>query len=97
VSPFEIIMLLCFGAAWPFSIVKSYRSRQNGGKSPWFLCVILVGYLSGTLHKLLYSFDRVIYLYILNGLMVLTDLVLYVRNERLTARAVGTGGGSAGP
>ena len=89
-SAFEIIMLLCFGAAWPLSIYRSYTSRQNAGKSVWFLCVILIGYLSGILHKLFFSFDRVIYLYILNGLMVLTDIALYVRNWRLAARAAGS-------
>ena len=82
-SIFEVIMLLCFGAAWPFSIYKSYTSRQNAGKSLWFLCVILVGYVAGTIHKLLYSFDYVIYLYVFNGLMVFTDIVLYLRNQLL--------------
>ena len=53
--------------------------------------MILIGYLSGILHKLLYSFDRVIYLYILNGLMVLADVALYVRNWRLAAHAAGPG------
>jgi len=81
-SGFEIAMLLCFGAAWPFSIYKSYTSRQNAGKSIVFLYVILAGYVSGILHKALYSLDKVIYLYILNGLMVLTDIVLYYRNRR---------------
>lgn len=82
-SIFEIVMLLCFGAAWPFSIHKSYTSRQNAGKSPWFLSVILVGYIAGTIHKALYSFDGVIYLYIFNGFMVFTDILLYLRNRRL--------------
>jgi hypothetical protein len=86
VSAFEIVMLLCFGAAWPLSIYKSFTSRQNAGKSLWFLCVILIGYAAGILHKLLYSFDRVIYLYILNGLMVLADIALYLRNRRLAVR-----------
>ncbi len=86
-SPFEIAMLLCFGAAWPFSIYKSYTSRQNAGKSVAFLYVILVGYASGIVHKLLYRFDGVIYLYVLNGLLVLTDVVLYHRNQRLAMRA----------
>lgn len=87
-SPFEITMLLCFGAAWPLSIYKSYTSRQNAGKSLWFLCVILVGYVAGTLHKILYSFDYVIFLYILNGIMVSIDMVLYFRNRRLAARTL---------
>ena len=81
-SPFEIAMLLCFGAAWPFSIFKSYTSRQNGGKSLLFLCVIVIGYVAGILHKVLYSMDVVIYLYALNGLMVLIDIALYLRNRR---------------
>ena len=85
-SAFEILMLLCFGAAWPLSIYKSFTSRQNAGKSLWFLCVILIGYAAGILHKLLYSFDRVIYLYILNALMVLADIALYLRNRRLAVR-----------
>ena len=56
-SPFEIIMLVCFGAAWPFSIVKAYRSRENGGKSLLFLIVIFIGYLAGTANKLWYKPD----------------------------------------
>lgn len=86
-SPFEIVMLLCFGAAWPFSIYKSYTSRQNAGKSVVFLYVILLGYASGIVHKLLYRYDGVIYLYALNGLLVFTDIVLYHRNRRLVTRA----------
>jgi len=31
-SVFEAIMLLCFGAAWPFSIYKSYKSKSIMGK-----------------------------------------------------------------
>ena len=30
---FETIMLLCFGASWPFNIAKSLRSRTAKGKS----------------------------------------------------------------
>jgi hypothetical protein len=82
-SVFEIVMLVCFGAAWPLSIRKSYTSRQNSGKSLWFLLVILTGYVAGTLHKALYAPDKVIYLYILNGAMVFTDILLYYRNRRL--------------
>jgi hypothetical protein len=82
-SMFEIIMLVCFGAAWPFSIYKSYKSRSNAGKSIFFLLVVSTGYLSGVLHKLIYSFDSVIYLYMLNFCLVLTDIILYFRNKRI--------------
>jgi membrane protein DedA with SNARE-associated domain len=73
-------MLLCFGAAWPFSIWKSYNSKSNSGKSIWFLLVIFIGYLAGAAHKFLYNFDAVFYLYVLNGIMVAIDMALYVRN-----------------
>ena len=82
-SLFEIIMLICFGAAWPFSIYKSYTSRSNGGKSLVFLIVVLLGYLSGMFHKIFHNMDSVIFLYILNGLMVFIDIVLFYRNNLL--------------
>jgi len=84
-SIFEIAMLFCFGFAWPFSIYKSYRARTNTGKSVIFLYIVLLGYLAGILHKLFYSFDLVVVLYVINGLMVLTDILLYYRNRRLQA------------
>jgi len=86
-SIFEVIMLLCFGAAWPFSIAKSYKSRQTGGKSLHFLVVILIGYFSGVIHKVLYNMDAVTSLYCINGLMVSIDIVLYHRNRRLESTA----------
>ena len=82
-SIFEIIMLVCFGAAWPVSIYKSWTSKNTAGKSVLFLYAILIGYIAGVLHKIIFAYDGVIYLYILNGLMVSTDIVLYYRNQRL--------------
>ena len=80
-SIFEIIMLICFGAAWPFSIYKSYKSKQIAGKSASFLFIILVGYIAGVIHKLIFNFDAVIYLYIVNALMVAIDISLYYLNK----------------
>ncbi len=85
-SVFETIMLLCFGLAWPVSIYKSYTSRETKGKSVVFLFVVIIGYMSGITHKLLYSRDWVVFLYILNLLMVSTDALLYFRNKRFEAR-----------
>lgn len=82
-SVFEIFMLICFGAAWPVSIHKSITSKSIKGKSVIFLYVISFGYVMGIIHKVLYHYDLVIFLYGLNLLMVLTDLVLYYRNKRL--------------
>lgn len=82
-SIFEAIMMLCFGMAWPFSLYRSYVSRSNKGKSVGFLYVVIIGYAAGITHKLLYSRDYVIYLYLLNALMVTTDIILYYRNRRI--------------
>jgi hypothetical protein len=81
VSIFEIIMLVCFGAAWPVSIYKSLKTRQVAGKSLPFLVIIVVGYIAGILHKLIFHYDLVIFLYILNALMVGADIALYLRNR----------------
>lgn len=81
-SVFEIGMLLCFGAAWPFSIYKSLRYKEVRGKSLPFLIIVLTGYISGILHKILYNYDAVVYLYMLNGLMVTVDIVLYVKYKQ---------------
>ena len=43
----ETLMLICFGAAWPLSILKSWRARTARGKSLGFLMVILLGYTAG--------------------------------------------------
>jgi lipopolysaccharide export LptBFGC system permease protein LptF len=84
-SPFEIIMLVCFGAAWPFSIYRSYKSKNTKGKSLFFLIIVFVGYGSGIVHKVFYNYDYVIFLYILNFIMVGIDIGLYLRNKRIEA------------
>lgn len=81
-SIFEAIMLICFGLAWPFSIYKSATSHSVAGKSPIFLVALLVGYVSGIIHKALFSPDLVMCLYILNLIMVSIDFLLYLRNAK---------------
>lgn len=79
-------MLICFGAAWPFSIYRSYTSRSIAGKSLFFLLVVLCGYAAGILHKVFFNYDKVIFLYIINLIMVGIDTALYYRNYRLTKK-----------
>lgn len=76
-------MLICFGAAWPVSIYRSYKSRVTSGKSIGFLIIIEVGYLSGIAYKVSSNLDHVVWLYVLNAVMVLVDIGLYRRNYRL--------------
>ena len=80
-SIFEITMLVCFGAAWPVSIYKSLKTRAVAGKSLFFLIIVLVGYAAGILHKLIFHYDLVVFLYALNAVMVGLDIVLYLRNR----------------
>ncbi|MDR1972983.1 MAG: hypothetical protein LBQ46_13805 [Treponema sp.] len=80
-SIFEAGMLICFGLSWPVNIYKSIKSRTAAGRSAVFLCLIWLGYLSGIVNKLLYNFDPVFWLYVLNLLMVSVDMVLFCRNR----------------
>jgi len=85
---FEAIMLVCFGMAWPISILKSWRSRTNKGKSLFFLIIIEIGYACGLIHKIWWqsAVDGVVWLYVLNAVMVTIDVGLYARNYRLEKR-----------
>ena len=56
-SPFEVVMPICFGSGWPFSIVRAIRTKQASDKSPWFMTIICLGCLSGVIHKALYARD----------------------------------------
>ncbi len=76
-------MLICFGAAWPASIYRSFVSRTTAGKSLAFLLIVEAGYIAGIFHKVHHSRDIVIYLYILNAIMVFADILLYWRNKRI--------------
>ena len=82
-SIFEIGMLICFGFAWPTAIHKSIKSKSIEGKSLLFIYVIMLGYVFGIIHKFVNSPDFVVALYIINLLMVSTDLILYYKNKKL--------------
>ncbi|HDP25196.1 MAG TPA: hypothetical protein ENN34_07105 [Deltaproteobacteria bacterium] len=85
-SIFEVIMLICFGSAWPASIYKSYISRTSRGKSIAFLGIVFIGYVAGIFHKVFFNLDWVVLLYALNGCMILVDMLLYLRNCALDRR-----------
>jgi len=87
-SVFEIGMLICFGVSWPISIAKTLKTKTVTGKSALFLLIVILGYLCGIIHKILYSRDFVIYLYALNLVLVTIDLVLclyYSKKQSVTA------------
>lgn len=76
-SIWEVLFLLCFAVSWPVSIAKSLRTKVVIGKSPLFMSLVILGYIFGIIHKVLYSRDVVIFLYMFNALLVSTDLFLY--------------------
>ena len=84
---FEFLMLVCFGASWPFSIAKSLKSRSTKGKSLVFLVLVELGYAFGIVHKVLNNFNWVTCVYAILFLVVAIDLVLYFRNRRLEGPA----------
>ncbi len=79
---FEIIMLVCFGVAWPFSIYKMLKTKRSLGKSVHFLIVILAGYIAGTLFEYFGERNAIIFLYLFNTFMVSFDLILTLRYGR---------------
>ncbi|MBR4535723.1 MAG: hypothetical protein IKO62_03605 [Bacteroidales bacterium] len=76
-SIWEVLFLLCFAISWPVSIAKSLKTKVVIGKSPLFMSLVVLGYIFGIIHKLLYSRDIVIFMYIFNATLVSIDLFLY--------------------
>ncbi len=80
----EVCMMIFFGAAWPLNILKSFKSRTTQGKSIRFMLLVWSAYAFGIASKIVSgNINYVIAFYILNILMVSTDMVLYVRNKKL--------------
>ena len=91
----EIIMVVSFGISWPMNLIKSFRARTTRGKSLPFLLFIFFGYIAGITSKLTSVSDMenfgskwyVLVFYVLNFIMVGSDLILYIRNYRLDKKA----------
>lgn len=87
----EVLMVLSFGASWPFNVMKSYKARTTKGKSLLFLCLIFFGYIVGIASKLVNDAymanfaDKwyVLFFYCLNFIMVSADLIVYFRNKKI--------------
>jgi len=84
----EALMVISFGISWPMSIIKSIRARSAKGKSLPFMLMIEFGYVCGIAGKLAgQNITYVFIFYVLNFLMVGTDILLYFRNRRLDRAA----------
>lgn len=86
-SVLETIMIVSFGVSWPISIIKSYRSRSTKGKSLFFMCFILFGYICGIASKCISNtYNLAFWFYFPNVIMVATDICLYFRNKKLETK-----------
>ena len=90
---FEVLMLLCFAFAWPFSIYKQLRTGTSKGKSILFSYVIMLGYVFGITNKIVMdSINYVMAFYVIDLVLVLIDTLIYYRNTlRERSRDVGDG------
>lgn len=80
-------MVILFGISWPMNIIKSWKSKTAKGKSLLFMLFILIGYFAGIASKIIAgNITYVFIFYIINTLMVLTDLILYFINRKRDIR-----------
>lgn len=82
----ETIMIALFGFSWPNNILKTLQNKSTKGKSLMFLILIDTGYICGIASKFIILLNQgkqpwIFYLslavYILNFVMVTTDMILY--------------------
>lgn len=92
----EIIMVICFGASWPFNVIRAYKARTTKGTSLPFMSLIGIGYIGGILNKLFtHFFVKPLSLlnwvafafYIVNITLVSAGIAIYFRNKKLDKQA----------
>ena len=83
----EAAMLICFGASWPFAIIKTIRAKNPAGKSYLFAALVVAGYIAGSTARFMREgIDLVFCLYVFDMLMVLTDTALCLHYSRENSR-----------
>jgi hypothetical protein len=87
---FECGMLVCFGFSWPLNVIKAYKARTAKGTSLAFIILIITGYLAGITAKFLnHQLNYVLAVYFLNLVIVLSNVIVYLRNVTLDRKAEG--------
>lgn len=85
---FEAVMLVCFGFSWPLNVRKTYKARTAKGTSLAFIILIITGYVAGITAKFLnHQINYVLAVYFLNLAIVLTNVLVYIRNVALDKKA----------
>jgi len=85
----ETLMLLCFGASWPISVMKNIKSKTAKSMSLQFILLIIVGYLAGIAGKIVSgNINYVLVVYIINLLFVSVNLVVYFINKNYDRKSL---------
>ena len=101
---FEIGMVLCFGASWPFNVIRAYKARTAKGTSLLFMSLIDLGYIGGILNKIFTLIDQgslnwlkwvAFGFYILNLILVTTGILIYFRNKKIEKHHETEAGGTS--
>lgn len=89
---FEAGMLVCFGFSWPLNVIKAYKARTAKGTSLAFIILIITGYVAGITAKVInHQFNYVLGVYFLNLAIVMTNVLVYIRNKALDRKAAEKG------
>lgn len=79
----ETIMLICFGASWPISVLKNIKSKTAKSMSLQFILLIIFGYLAGITAKMVTGqINFVLLVYLINLAFVSVNLVVYFINKK---------------
>lgn len=81
---FEAGMLVCFGFSWPINVVKAYKAETAKSTSLAFIFLIITGYVLGISAKIInHQFNYVLAVYVLNLVIVFSNVLVYFRNISL--------------
>ena len=89
----EMFMVILFGASWPFNLAKLIRSRTTRGASLLFYIMIDLGYVAGSLSKIIKLRAGITtpwyvwFIYCLNFCLVFAAVVIYFRNRALERKS----------
>ncbi len=79
----ETVMLVCFGASWPISVMKNYKAGTAKSMSLGFTVLIICGYIAGITAKIANgNINYVLVAYVLNLVFVSINLLVYFKNRR---------------
>lgn len=84
----ETVMLICFGASWPISVVKNIKAKTAKSMSLQFILLIILGYVAGIAGKIISGqINYVLIAYFFNLAWVSVNLCVYFINKKHDAAA----------